>query len=55
MLLQRLHCRRLHAAPDRERIATSYRMILQQALKSVEVRMGDVDRAKYIYAHPWLR
>lgn len=26
-------------------------MILQQALKEVEVRMGDVDR-KYIYAHP---
>ncbi|MGV4201059.1 type I restriction endonuclease subunit R [Citrobacter murliniae] len=35
----------------REEIATNYRMILQQALKDVEVRMGDVDR-KYIYAHP---
>ncbi|MEN1515731.1 type I restriction endonuclease subunit R, partial [Pseudomonas aeruginosa] len=35
----------------REEIATNYRMILQQALKEVEVRMGDVDR-KYIYAHP---
>ncbi|MDO2073470.1 hypothetical protein Q2414_25805, partial [Escherichia coli] len=35
----------------REEIATDFRMILQQALKEVEVRMGDVDR-KYIYAHP---
>jgi len=35
----------------REEIATNYRMVLQQALKDVEVRMGDVDR-KYIYAHP---
>lgn len=35
----------------REEIATNYRMILQQALKDAEVRMGDVDR-KYIYAHP---
>ncbi|MGU4836905.1 type I restriction endonuclease subunit R, partial [Escherichia coli] len=35
----------------REEIATNYRMILQQALKEVEVRMGDVDR-KYIYDHP---
>ncbi len=35
----------------REEIATNYRMLLQQALESVEVQMGDVDR-KLIYAHP---
>ncbi|MCI4114233.1 type I restriction endonuclease subunit R [Dickeya dianthicola] len=34
----------------REEIATNYRMVLQQALKDVEVRMGDVDR-KQVYAH----
>jgi len=35
----------------REEIATNYRMVLQQALDEVEVKMGDVDR-KLIYAHP---
>lgn len=35
----------------REEIATNYRMVLQQALEDVEVKMGDVDR-KLIYAHP---
>ncbi|MFE8147649.1 type I restriction endonuclease [Brenneria goodwinii] len=35
----------------REEIATNYRLVLQQALKDVEVRMGDVER-KYVYAHP---
>ena len=35
----------------REEIATNYRMVLQQALEEVEVKMGDVDR-KVIYAHP---
>ncbi|MEI7188294.1 type I restriction endonuclease subunit R [Dickeya dianthicola] len=34
----------------REEIATNYRMVLQQALQDVEVRMGDVDR-KRVYAH----
>ena len=35
----------------REEIATNYKMVLQQALQDVEVKMGDVDR-KLIYAHP---
>ena len=35
----------------REEIATNYKMVLQQALEEVEVKMGDVDR-KLIYAHP---
>lgn len=35
----------------REEIATNYRMVLQQALEDVEVKMGDVDR-KLVYAHP---
>src|SRR5690554_1379068 len=35
----------------REEIATNYKMVLQQALDDVEVKMGDVDR-KLIYAHP---
>lgn len=35
----------------REEIATNYKMVLQQALDEVEVKMGDVDR-KLIYAHP---
>jgi len=35
----------------REEIATNYKMILQQALEEVEVKMGDVDR-KLVYAHP---
>ena len=35
----------------REEIATNYKMVLQQALEDVEVKMGDVDR-KLIYAHP---
>ncbi|MCK5662327.1 MAG: type I restriction endonuclease subunit R [Thiotrichaceae bacterium] len=35
----------------REEIATNYKMVLQQALEVVEVKMGDVDR-KLIYAHP---
>lgn len=35
----------------REEIATNYKMALQEALKDVEVKMGDVDR-KLIYAHP---
>ena len=35
----------------REEISTNYRMVLQQALEDVEVKMGDVDR-KLIYAHP---
>jgi len=35
----------------REEIATNYKMALHQALKEVEVQMGDVDR-KEIYAHP---
>lgn len=35
----------------REEIATNYKMVLQQALEDVEVKMGDVDR-KQIYAHP---
>ncbi|OMH27843.1 type I restriction endonuclease subunit R [Motiliproteus sp. MSK22-1] len=35
----------------REEIATNYKMVLQQALADVEVKMGDVDR-KLIYAHP---
>jgi type I restriction enzyme, R subunit len=34
----------------REEIATNYRMVLQEALKEVEVQMGDVDK-KLIYAH----
>ncbi|WGO83886.1 type I restriction endonuclease subunit R [Arsenophonus apicola] len=34
----------------REEIATNYRIALQQALKDVEIQMGDVDR-KLIYAH----
>ncbi|WGM01815.1 type I restriction endonuclease [Arsenophonus nasoniae] len=34
----------------REEIATNYRIVLQQALKDVEIQMGDVDR-KLIYAH----
>lgn len=34
----------------REEIATNYKMVLQQALEEVEVKMGDVDR-KLIYAH----
>lgn len=35
----------------REEIATNYKMVLQQALDEVEVKMGDVER-KHIYAHP---
>lgn len=35
----------------REEIATNYKMVLQQALEEVEVKMGDVDR-KLIFAHP---
>lgn len=35
----------------REEIATNYKMVLQQALDEVEVKMGDVNR-KLIYAHP---
>jgi type I restriction enzyme R subunit len=35
----------------REEIATNYRMVLQQALEQVEIKMGDVDRS-LIYAHP---
>lgn len=35
----------------REEISTNYKMVLQQALEDVEVKMGDVDR-KLIYAHP---
>jgi type I restriction enzyme R subunit len=35
----------------REEIATNYKLVLQQALKDVEVKMGDIDR-KQIYAHP---
>ncbi|WP_421326109.1 type I restriction endonuclease subunit R [Aeromonas veronii] len=34
----------------REEIATNYKLVLQQALKDVEVKMGDIDR-KQIYAH----
>lgn len=34
----------------REEIATNYKMVLQQALEDVEVKMGDVDRT-LIYAH----
>ncbi|MDB4222784.1 type I restriction endonuclease [Granulosicoccus sp.] len=34
----------------REEIATNYKMVLQQALEDVEVKMGDVDR-KLIYSH----
>ncbi|MFM5132521.1 type I restriction endonuclease subunit R [Aeromonas veronii] len=34
----------------REEIATNYKLVLQQALKDVEVKMGDMDR-KQIYAH----
>ncbi|MFS1562365.1 MAG: UvrB domain 3-containing protein [Candidatus Arsenophonus phytopathogenicus] len=34
----------------REEIASNYRIALQQALKDVEIQMGDVDR-KLIYAH----
>ena len=33
-----------------EEIATNYKLVLQQALKDVEVKMGDIDRKK-IYAH----
>ena len=35
----------------REEIATNYKMILQKALESVEIKMGDIDR-KLVYAHP---
>ncbi|AFP32785.1 type I restriction endonuclease subunit R [Marinobacter sp. BSs20148] len=35
----------------REEIATNYKLVLQQALEDVEVKMGDLDR-KFIYAHP---
>ncbi|MGU5767080.1 type I restriction endonuclease subunit R [Aeromonas allosaccharophila] len=35
----------------REEIATNYKLVLQQALEDVEVKMGDIDR-KLIYAHP---
>jgi type I restriction enzyme R subunit len=35
----------------REEIATNYKMVLQQALEQVEIKMGDVDRS-LIYAHP---
>lgn len=35
----------------REEIATNYKLVLQQALKDVEVKIGDIDR-KLIYAHP---
>lgn len=34
----------------REEIATNYKMVLQKALESIEVKMGDVDRTK-VYAH----
>lgn len=34
----------------REEIATNYKLVLQQALEEVEVKMGDVDR-KLIYSH----
>lgn len=35
----------------REEITTNYKMVLQQALEEVDIKMGDVDR-KLIYAHP---
>lgn len=35
----------------REEIATNYKMVLKQALESIEIKMGDLDR-KYIYSHP---
>ncbi|CAM2792472.1 type I restriction endonuclease subunit R [Janthinobacterium lividum] len=35
----------------REEIATNYKLILREALASVEIQQGDIDR-KLIYAHP---
>ncbi|NNM59329.1 MAG: type I restriction endonuclease subunit R [Legionellales bacterium] len=35
----------------REEIATNYKMVLKQALKEIEVKMGDIDR-RQIYSHP---
>lgn len=35
----------------REEIATNYKLVLEEALKEIEVTQGDIDR-KLIYAHP---